>query len=100
METGGAKLGEPWDCADGECSPGLADGPRAVPSAGRLETRCACEVGGVECCKFTILGLVEDCVLATMAVELLEAGEAALEVKVSTSSMVRDCQPFWTFSMA
>lgn len=71
-----------------------------MPSGGRLEARCDCEPGGVECCKFTIFGLVEDWALAATAVELLEAGEAALEVKVSTSSMVRDCQPLWTFSMA
>lgn len=100
METAGAKVGEPWDCADGECCPGLADGPRTTPPAAWLETGWACEAGGVECCRFTSLGLVEDDALAAMAVELLETGEGPLEVKVSTSSMVRDCQPLWTLSMA
>ncbi len=105
METGGAR---PWAVLTGD-----AELPREVDcgeplhwgSPGRAPAKLCCgPVAGVvlllarwdtaESC-----GLVEDSFLRCI-VEALDAGDAAWEARVSTWSMLWDCQPWLTLTIA
>lgn len=103
MKTGGAKEGTSCSRAatrsEAEGSRGLAEGPRQAPSmalSGLALEGLLCVTGR---CEVWICGLAED-LAPPGIVESLEAGEPAVDAKFSTSSIVRDCQPLLTLSMA